>query len=578
MHTLLQTTSGIESPMGVLDWALIAAFLLGTTVVAFLTKGRQATLRDFFLSDRNLPWTVVCMSLIATEISAAGFIGVPYNAFRTGGSLVYVQLAAGAIFARFIVAHYFVPAFYERETYSPYQFVGHTMGTGAERMTSLLFMVGALLGQGVRVFVIAEILHVVAGVDVFSAIMGIGLFAALWGLIGGIRTVVWTDVVQFIVITVALLAAAVYLVIGCDGLGSILSLASETQKLHVFDFRFDLALQFTIWTGLFGATFNTMASHGADQMSAQRMFCCRGANDAKKAMIWSSLSQVLVLLMLFIGLGLFAYPRQHIFQVYNVDNSWVFPLFIAQVMPAGIKGLLIIGLMAAAISSLSSAVTALAQTTVSSFLLNRRRKEFTDEPARLRVSRLFVLFWGLFLCGMAIFFQDIRVYEDLLTLAQQTTSFTYGALLGALLVAFLPYRRDGRGILFGAPYAVLAAFGLRFSEPWTHWVVVSGVLALFICWCFALIREADDILRVGDHDQYVRRAWYILLAEFPRTIWILIASAGVLTVHFVAVDLDYMGVMGRDIAWPWYLPAGIGSTVLLSYLLSRPTALREHGT
>jgi len=373
------------------------------------------------------------------------------------------------------------------------------------------------------------------------------------------------------VIALALVAAAVYLVAGCEGLKPILSLASEDQKLHVFDFRFDLALQFTIWTGLFGATFNTMASHGADQMNAQRIFCCRGAGDAKKAMVWSSLSQVLVLLMLFIGLGLFAYKDQDVLSAYNVDNSWVFPLFIAKVMPTGLKGLLVIGLMAAAISSLSSAITALAQTTVSSFLLNRRRKEFTDEPSRMRVARLFVLFWGLFLCGMAIFFQDIRQYDDLLTLAQQTTSFTYGALLGALLVAFLPWRRDGRGILFGAPYATLAAFGLRFSEAWTHWIVIAGVIALFICWFFTLCKEADELVSIKEQDQFVRRAWYILLAEYPRTIWVLAATAMVLYLHFVAVDQDWAGVLGRDLAWPWYLPLGIGSTVLLSYLLSRPT-------
>lgn len=575
MHATLLAAGHAGSGISGWDWAVIIVFLVVTTVVAFAKKGRQVGLRDFFLSDRNLPWTVVCVSLIATEISAASFVGVPFHAYKEGGSLTYLQLAIGAILARFMIAHYFIPAFYARETYSPYHHMGQRLGVGAERMTGLLFMIGAILGQGVRVFIIAQVLQIITGFGVLNSIMVIGLFAALWGLVGGIRTVVWTDMIQFVVIVIAVIAAAVYLIVGCDGIGPILRLASESQKLHVLDFRFDLMLEFTIWTGLLGATFNTLASHGADQMNAQRIFCCRGSREAKKAMIWSSLSQVLVLLFLFIGLALYAYPDQDALRADNVESSRVLPLFIATVLPHGLKGLLIIGLMAAAISSLSSALTALAQTTVGSFLINTRRSEFHTEESRLRLARLFVVFWGVMLCATAAFFQNIEAYRDVLNIGFRSTSFIYGALLGALLMAFLPLRRDGRGIVFGAPFAALAAFGMSFPQPWTHWIVIAGVGTLFICWCYALFHEAEQLISIRNQNQFVRRAWYILLAEFPRTIWVLAASAMVLYLHFGEFYRDYLGVEEGGLAWPWYLPLGVGSTVVLSYLLSRPQGFRE---
>ena len=575
LHVNLLSEITLGLGIGSLDWGIIIVFLAVATLLAFATKGRQAGARDFFLSDRNLPWLAVCLSLMATEISAASFVGVPFSSFSQ--SLGYLQLAIGAILARYLVAQYLVPALYAQETFSPYHFVGRRLGFGAERMTSALFVVGAVLGQGVRVFIVAAVLNLITGVPIERTIVAITAFSALWAAIGGIRTVVWTNVLQFVVFVVAVLAAGVYLVSQTTGgLDEILRRAAEAGRTRLFDFRTDLVLELTIWTGLLGSTFNTLASHGADQMNAQHIFCCRNVNDAKKSMLWSSLSQVFVLLLLCMGLGLFCYYLQHEDDLNRyaaaAGRARVFPIFIATVLPAGLKGLLVVGLLAAAISSLSAALAALAQTTVRTLYVDVSRPT-GDERSQVHSSRLFTLLWGVVLCLMAMYFQSLTLFEDLMRTALRSTSFTYGALLGAVLLAFVPHGRDGRGVVFAAPLAALSAFGMSLHEDWTHWIIIGGVGIVFAAWCFVLFREVEELTAIRELEQYVRRAWYILLAEFPRTIWVLAGIGLTLYLHFSEFYRQFTDDDSGGIAWPWYLPMGVGITVVLGYLLSRPKAV-----
>ena len=554
-----------------LDWSIIAAFLLLTTLVAIASKGRQSGVRDFFLANRGLPWILVCISLMATEISAVGFVGVPYYAYS--GSLTYLQLAIGAIIARFIIAYYFVPAFYEQETYSPYHFVGRRLGLGAERTTGILFMIGAILGQGVRVFAIASVLYFITGMPIGWAIVGIAAFSALWAFIGGIRTVVWTDLVQFIVMGAAALAAGLFLVFHTPG-GSaeIVEQARNADKLRVWDFTIDQVVVFTMWTGLLGSTFNTLASHGADHMNVQRILCCSGPRPARLAVLWSSLSQAFVLALLCIGLALYAYYQspEHPLLSSPAGEHNIFPIFIATALPTGLKGLLIIGLLGAAMSSLDSAIAALSQTTVRAFFRDPRPDQPSAEKRHVYLSRFFILMWSVVVCGTALYVDSITVFGDLVSLAFKTTSLTYGALLGALLLALLVKKRDGRGILFAAPIAVLTAFGISWHQFWSDWVIFVGIGVILVFWFYALFKEADSLAMVTDHHEYVRRAWYILLAEFPRTIWVLAGCALVYYLHS-GEFYEYLtgGEMG-EIAWPWFLPMGIGITVVLGYLLGRP--------
>ncbi|MCK4341744.1 MAG: hypothetical protein KAY37_08485 [Phycisphaerae bacterium] len=179
--------------------------------------GKQATIRDFFLGGRKLPWPAVAGSIIATEISAVTFISAPAIVFAAGGNFTYLQLALGAILARVIISIWFVPAFYEREIYSPYDYMGHRLGRPVRTVTTGLFMLGAILGQSVRVLLTALILQLMTGLPLGVSIWVIGAIAVAWTLLGGITTVIWTDVVQFVVFVFGIIAALVFVCLKLPG-------------------------------------------------------------------------------------------------------------------------------------------------------------------------------------------------------------------------------------------------------------------------------------------------------------------------------------------------------------------------
>ena len=179
------------------DWQVVGAYLGITTLVGHLLKGKQSTIKDFFLGGRSLPWPAVSGSIIATEISGVTFIGVPGMVYAAGGDFTYLQWGIGSIIARILVGIFFVKVFYEREIYSPYDYMGNRLGLGAKRLATLIFQIGGILGQSVRVLVAALALKVVTPMDFNECIWFIGFFAVFWTLMGGMRTVIWTDVMQF---------------------------------------------------------------------------------------------------------------------------------------------------------------------------------------------------------------------------------------------------------------------------------------------------------------------------------------------------------------------------------------------
>jgi len=184
----------IQHDFTLIDWGVIVAYLALTTMVGHMMRGKQGTIRDFFLGGRSLPWQAVSGSIIATEISGVTFIGVAGGLFALHGNFTYLLWGIGSIMGRVIVAKWFVPKFYEEEIYSPYDYMGRRIGSGAKVLATVVFTVGSILGQSVRVFVAAIPLQVVTGMPIEICIVAIGIVAIAWTLMGGMRTVIWTDV------------------------------------------------------------------------------------------------------------------------------------------------------------------------------------------------------------------------------------------------------------------------------------------------------------------------------------------------------------------------------------------------
>ena len=274
---------------GIWDWTVVAAYVAGTTLIGHRLKGQQHSTRDFFLGGRNMPWYAVAASSIATTISAVTFIGVPALVYAVDGNFVYLQLALGGIIARILVARFLVPLYYEKEFYSPYEYMSDRLGPVIGRITAGMFFLGGILGQGVRVYATALVLELMTGWSITESIVTIAMFAMLWTCMGGIATVIWTDFVQFFVLVGGGIATLVFILNGLpDGWHSLVAAGQEAQKFTLLDFSTDPRIAFTFWAALIAMPFQNVAVYGTDHLFVQRLLCCRNQREAQKAVLWSA--------------------------------------------------------------------------------------------------------------------------------------------------------------------------------------------------------------------------------------------------------------------------------------------------
>lgn len=461
----------------VLDWIVVVGYMIFTTWVGHRMSGQQANIKDFFLGGKTLPWWAVSGSMIATEISALTFIGVPGMVYAMSGDWTYLQWGLGSIVARFAVAHWLVPLYYEKEIYSPYDFMGDRLGEKVRWLVTGLFSVGSILGQSVRVLVTAIILQVVTGLDARICIVAIGVIAILWTFMGGMRTVIWTDVMQFVLFIFGGLLALGLLIyhVGWADIvqyNQVIIDGKEVDKMRWLDLTSvfeDPALRYTLWVGLLAMPFQNFTAFGVDQLNTQRMFCCGNVTDARKAMCWSSVSILITILMLAVGAGLFAWyqefvPSAELAAKFGESSNFVFPTWIVNEVPMGVSGLILAGAFAAAISSLDSILAALSQTSLSVIYGRERMEDEVDGAGMVKKSRIAVCIWGVVLtvAGLVLWWIHSKNEDsDLIGLAFGMVAYTYGPLLGVLMAALLPWKSSTTGLVVGTVMSVLLVAWFR---------------------------------------------------------------------------------------------------------------------
>ena len=470
------------------DWTVVIGYLALTTLVGHLLAGKQSNVKDFFLGGRSLPWPAVSGSIIATEISGVTFIGVPGMVYAAKGDFTYLQWGIGSIVARIIVGIYFVRAFYERDIYSPYDYMGNRLGEGVKRLATIVFQVGGILGQSVRVLVAALALRVVTPLEYEPCICIIGAIAIGWTLMGGMRTVIWTDVMQFFLFVGAGLFSFFWLLNGIEGgWTEMIFVANEGEKFNLLNLTTDPAVGFTLWVAIIAVPFQNISMFGVDQLNAQRMFCCRSATDARKAMIASSAALLITVLMLMVGAALFAYFNQatppdslprFTTEIEKLAPSErkdaYYPVWIVTELPEGLRALILAGIFAAAISSLDSILAALSQTTISLF-----RKTDVDESEEVNrnnvlLSRIIVVAWGIALSLFAVALHKLRGDVNVVQLAFGMTSYTVGPMLAFFLAAYFTPHASLKGLSLGFALSFLLVLLLRTE-------LYSALLNLEVC-------------------------------------------------------------------------------------------------
>lgn len=432
-----------------LDIGVLAAYLVGVAAIGLLLAGRQRDADDYFLGAHSLPWPAIAFSTVATETSALTVISVPATAYT--GDLWILQLAFGYVIGRVVVAALILPVHFRRGATTTYAFLEERFGTTARRFASSIFLVTRALADSVRVFAASVPVALLTGLPYWESILITGAVTLVYTYYGGLRAVVWVDAVQLVLYLAGGVLALFLVGAAVNGGWGAVAAALPAEKLRVFHWTGGFADGKWLLTGLVGGAFLSMASHGTDHLIVQRLMAARDLRSARRALITDAVLVVLQFaLFLAIGAGLWVYFGGREF----ATPDEVFPTFVIERFPAGLAGLMIAGILAAAMSTLSSSLNALSSSTTLDLYAPLAKR--TDDAGHLmRVGRAFTLFWAVVLVGGAMLFRFVAQDTPVVVVALQIASFTYGGLLGGFLLGVLVSRARERDAIAGIATAVL---------------------------------------------------------------------------------------------------------------------------
>ena len=443
-----------------IDYVVLLVYIIGVTVFGALLGRRQKDARDYFLADRGIPWWAICFSVVATETSALTFISVPATAY--GSDLWMLQLTGGYLIGRLVVAAILLPGYFRGELSTAYALLGERFGPLARRFASLTFMVTRAFADGVRLFATAIPIRLITGLPYWQAIALTGLFTLIYTYWGGLRAVIWVDVIQLGIYLFGGVAALIVLTqVVPGGWQGIVAAAEPADKFRVIHLEGGFASVRWLFTGLIGGAFLSMASHGVDHLIVQRLLASPSLRDARKALITSGLIVIVQFaLFLVVGVGLYAFYQGRTFAA--ADE--VFPFFILEQLPPGVTGLVIAGILAAAMSTVGSSLNSLASASTHDLYAAITGR---DDPEHLmRVGRRFTLLWAVILIGGAMLFQLVQQGTPVVVVALQIASFTYGGLLGGFLLGLLDRRAEQRDAIIGMSVAMTLMTGLWVVQNW----------------------------------------------------------------------------------------------------------------
>lgn len=474
-----------------IDLAIVAIYLAGVTWFGALFRRGQTGLRDYFLGGQTAPWWALAISIVATETSTLTLIGTPAISFA--GNLAFLQIVMGYLAGRVLLCVIFVPQYFRGNLFTAYELLERWFGVRARRLAAVVFVATRVLAEGVRMAAIGKVVSVALGYGDRLSIAIITLLTVFYTFEGGMKAVIWTDVIQFCMAVGGGMAAFAFLLHRIPGGWQEVTMAAAAAggKLRVLDFSLSLRRSYTFWAGLLGGTFLTLASHGSDQTIVQRILAARSQRDAKAALLASGVLVFLQFaLFLVIGVMLFVFVQHTALSTAGNDADRIFPEFIVTQMPAGLCGMVLASIFGIAMSNASGSLNALAASTVIDFSSSAASAE---SGWLLKRSRLVTIFWGIVL-GLFGLVHWGPVLEAGLTVA----SITYGSLLGVFLLGLMNRKATETGAMAGmiAGLAAMLAIHWLTALAWT-WYVLVGSAITFCAASLASLGGRGRALRAG---------------------------------------------------------------------------------
>lgn len=483
-----------------IDLGVIVVVMMAVTWAGHRLSGSITDRRGFFQADGTMPWWAVSASIIATVVSAVTFVSVPAAVFAPSGNLTYFQVILGLALGKIFVARLLARPFYESQHLATsYEYIGARIDPATGNFSLALGMLLNTINSGVKLLTASLVLDVISGWGLAGCAAFIVSISAVWGALAGIKTVIWTDFLLFLLFAAGAVFALLYLLGELTApLPQTLAWLDDQAKLVLFDFDTDMSKSSTIWAGVIGAVCLSIAQ-GSTQGTWQRVKACRSVQDACKAFDFAALFYGVHLLILGVGLALVAFYAERgipdsLAAELVASPDRIFPYFIATQLPVGISGMFVAAIFAAAISTLDSALAEGSDLTVNHLYAPFRQGR--SERHYLLMSRLFMGLWAIIFFALALFFSRYSA-EGLLQLTFKLPNYIYGAIFASILLA-----RFGIGslrlILCGFVLAcAIVAYLATHDFAFFYWCPISGGAMFAFVW--ALDRRPLDWVGVAVH-------------------------------------------------------------------------------
>jgi SSS family transporter len=450
-----------------LDLAVLSAYLAFVVLLSYSFARRQRTGDDYFLAGRRMGGTTLALSILANQASAVSLVGAPaFVALREGGGLVWLQYELGLPLAMLALVVFLLPALRSVPGSSIYRYADGRFGPGTRRLLAGAFLLTRGLSLGVILYASSLVVSEALGWRVEASLLAVGLFSVAYTSLGGILADIWTDVVQLALLWGGTLLAAADVI---AERGPALLRVAEAARARTLTFDatgLGDGATFAFWPMLLGGVFLYMSYYGCDQSQAQRLLTARSEGEARKALVLNGLLRFpLVASYCGLGLllaGLLATDPSFAALMEGRRPDALVPVFLSSWLPAGVRGLLLAAILAAAMSSIDSALNSLAAITLEDVL------DRPPETQSVWLGRFTALGWGLFavLSGLAFARGEAGILEGI----NQIGSAFYGPILAVFLLGVLAPGVSGRGAAAGLVAGVLGNVVLWRLAPGVSWL------------------------------------------------------------------------------------------------------------
>ena len=519
--------------MTVIDWLIVALFIGALILIGYLFSKKNKNIEDYFVAGRSMPGWLVAIAATGTSISAGTFVGSPELGFNT--NLTYVMNLIGAICGGTLVAALILPRLYNAKTITIYGFIGDRFGETSKRSTSLMFLIGQLFTSGSRLFIAAIAISVIVFGNIqfqfmVWSIIILGLVSTIYTMLGGIKGLLYIDTFQTLlmiftgVLALVLIAFSmgdytwteIWHTLADGGLvkapaaaGVAPGLAAdgtlngwvEGSKVQMFDPSFDFSKPYTILGGLIGVAVFKIAQFTTDQEFVQRQLTCKDVKQAGRSLVASQLLSLPTVLV-FLAIGLLLYAKYKLNPAadgalsagFFSDARDVFPQYIKNHIPVGVRGLMITGLLAAALSSFNSAINSMASSFVADLYMpirQQRGKAVGSDAEQIASSRWIVVLMGVMLTAFAILTCVMQQSSglNLVDFATGVMCFAYVGMLGVFLTAIFTKRGNTASVSAALIVGMLIIIPLMFQKElfgqnyiaWTWWCPIGAIITTLIC-------------------------------------------------------------------------------------------------